>query len=230
MSANAPGLRAHWYGLPNNRWLLVLYLPVLAFLLLVTIVTFPSKIALLDLTRDMAAIAHVHPFTGVVSNVGILLWCATAAICLFSSGLLREQGLRAEARFLLWGGLLTTLLLVDDLFMVHEYIAPVNFHVNEKLVLASDACAAGAYLLSQRRVILADNYHLLATAMVLFMASMLVDFADGAGWWRPAEDGFKLLGIASWFGYHAARARHWLSHPAYGMARHASVVPEDKVR
>jgi hypothetical protein len=211
MSADAPGLRAHWYRPPNHKWLLALYLPVFTLLLSVTIATYPSKIALLDLTRDMAAIAHVHPLVGVVSNVGILLWCATAAICLFSAGLLRQHGLRAEARFLSWGGLLTTVLLLDDLFMIHEYIAPMHFHVNEKVVLAIHACAAGAYLVSQRRLILAANYQLLAAAMLLFFLSMVVDVADVPGWWRPAEDGFKLLGIASWFGYHAGMARHWLS-------------------
>jgi hypothetical protein len=131
---------------------------------------------------------------------------------LFSSSLLRQQGLQAEARFLFWAGLMTTVLLVDDLFMIHEYIAPVHFHVNEKVVLLAHACGAGAYLLSHRRLILSANYHLLAAAMVLFTASMLVDIADGQGWWNLAEDGFKVLGITSWLGYHAGRARHWLAH------------------
>ena len=84
--------------------------------------------------------------------------------------------------------------------------------MNEKLVLVSYACAAGVYLLSHRRLILAANYQLLTAAMVLFTASMVVDFADGSGWWNLAEDGFKVLGIASWLGYHAGRARHWLLH------------------
>ena len=107
--------------------------------------------------------------------------------------------------------------------MIHEYIAPVHFHVNEKVVLASHACAAGAYLLSHRRLILAANYQLLAAAMVLFTASMLVDIADGHGWWNLAEDGFKVLGIASWLGYHAGRARHWLVH-APGTRSQATAV------
>jgi hypothetical protein len=213
MSADAPSVSVRSYGLPDRKGLLVLYLPILALLFLVVIVAFSSPhIALLSLTRDMAAVAHVHPLIGVVSNVGILLWCATAVICLFSCSLLRQQGHHAEARFLLWAGLMTIVLLVDDFFMIHEYIAPVHFHVNEKVVLASYVCAAGAYLLSHRRLILAANYQLLVAAMVLFTASMLVDIADGHGWLNLAEDGFKVLGIVSWLGYHAGRARHWLVH------------------
>jgi hypothetical protein len=213
MSADAPIMSVRSHGLPDRKVLLVLYLPILALLLLVVIADFSlPDVALLSLTRDMAAIARVHPLTGVVSNVGILLWCATAVICLFSCSLLRQQGLHAEARFLLWAGVMTVVLLVDDLFMIHEYIAPVHFHVNEKVVLASYVCAAGAYLLSHLRLILAANYQLLAAAMVLFTAAMLMDIASGNKWWNLAEDGFKVLGITSWLGYHAGRARHWLVH------------------
>jgi hypothetical protein len=208
MGADAPGVRT--YGLPVRKALLGLYLPILALLLLVAIAATSPRIALSSLTRDMAAIAQVHPLIGVVSNVAVLLWCAAAAICLFSASLLRQRGLRAEARFLMWGGLMTVVLLVDDLFMIHEYIAPIHLHVNEKVILAGDAIAAGVYLLIHRRLILSANYQLLAAAMVLFTASMAVDFADGQGWWNLAEDGFKVLGIASWLGYHAGRARHWL--------------------
>ncbi len=209
MSA-APFVSLQRYGLLNRKGLLALYLPIVALLCLVTIAAFTLHTPLSSLTRDMAGIAHVHPFIGVVSNVGILLWCATAVICLFSRNLLRQQGLHEEARFLLWAGLMTTVLLFDDLFMIHEYIAPVHLHVNEKVVLASYACAAGAYLLSHRRLILATNYRLLAAAMVLFTVSMLVDISDVSGWWRLGEDGFKILGIASWLGYHAGMARYWL--------------------
>ena len=210
MSAVAPGTSARSYRLTGGKGLLVLYLPIFALLLMVLLAALSAHIPVSTMTRDMASIAHVHPLIGVVSNVGILLWCATAVICFFGSSLLRQQGLPAEARFLMWAGLMTTVLLVDDLFMIHEYIAPVHFHVSEKLVLASYACATGAYLLVHRRLILADNYLLLAAAMALFTASMMVDIADGGGWWRLVEDGTKILGIASWFGYHASRARQWL--------------------
>jgi len=211
MSAKAPTVRRRLAGLPGLRGLSMLYLPVLALLFVSVIVARALHIPVASLTRDMAALAHVHPLIGVVSNVGILLWCATAAICLFSRNLLRRQGRHVEARFLLWAGVLTIVLLLDDLFMIHEYIAPVHFHVNEKVILACHACGAAAYLLSQRRLILAENYQLLVAAMVLFAASVLVDISDGHGWLSNlAEDGFKILGITSWLGYHAGKARHWL--------------------
>ena len=171
MNAYALNLGVGSYRLPNRRGLLALYLPIFGILFLVAIAARYGHIPVSNLTRDMAAIANVHPLTGVVSNVGILLWCATAAICLFSSSLLRQQGARPEAGFLLWAGLVTTGLLVDDFFMFHEYLAPVHFHLNEKVVLASYGCVTAVYLLRHRRLILGASYWLLAAALVLFAVS-----------------------------------------------------------
>lgn len=228
MSADAPVVSARNYGVPNLKRLLLLFVPILGLLFLVTVAAYFARIPLSSFTRDMAAIAHVHPLIGIVSNVGILLWCATAVICLFSRSLLHHQGLHAEARFLLWAGLITLVLLADDLFMIHEYIAPVHFHLNEKLVLASYACGAGAYLMSHRRLILATDYQLLAAAMAFFTVSMVVDFLDARGWWAVSEDGFKILGIASWLGYHAGMARQWLLLAPHGRAGHP--VPASRAR
>src|SRR6476620_2166014 len=68
MSADAPSVNAPGYGLPNRRTLLVLYLPILALLFLVAIIARFGHIPLSSLTRDLAAIAHVHPLIGFVSN------------------------------------------------------------------------------------------------------------------------------------------------------------------
>lgn len=229
MSANAPNVKARLWELPSLKVLSLLYLPVLALLFITVIAARAVHIPVASLTRDMAALAHVHPLIGVVSNVGILLWCATAAICLFSRNLLRQQGRDVEARFLLWAGVLTIALLLDDLFMIHEYIAPVHFHVHEKVILACHAAAAAAYLWTQRRVILAENFQLLIAAMVLFAASVLVDISDSHGWLSNlAEDGFKILGIVSWLGYHASKAKHWLVEAP--LMRPATPGSEDESR
>ena len=188
----------------------MLYLPNVVLLLLVAIAALRPQIAVSSLTRDMAAIAKVHPLTGVVSNVGIVLWCAAATVCLFSCHLLRQRGVHRAAGFLWWSGLITVGLLVDDFFMFHEYLAPVHLGLDEKVVLASYVCITAVYLLRHRRLILEADYRLLVAALVLFTGSTLVDLADVGGWWNLAEDGCKLLGIASWFGYHAGRAKHWL--------------------
>jgi hypothetical protein len=37
------------------------------------------------MTNDTAAIARIHPIAGILSNLGVLLWCASASICLFAA-------------------------------------------------------------------------------------------------------------------------------------------------
>lgn len=192
------------------KGLLALYLPMVMLVLLVAIASLDPAISVTSLTRDMAAIAKIHPLTGVLSNVGILLWCATAAICLFSSNLLRQQDAHPATVFLSWAGLMSAGLLLDDFFMFHEYLGPIHLGLDEKAIHVFYACVMAAYLLRHRRLILQSNYRLLVAALALFGGSMAVDQAQATGWWHLAEDGCKVLGIASWFGYHAGRARHWL--------------------
>jgi hypothetical protein len=95
--------------------------------------------------------------------------------------------------------------------MFHEYLAPVHLGLDENVVLLGYVCITAVYLLQHRRLILEADYRLLVTALVLFIGSMMIDLADVGGWWNLAEDGCKLLGIASWFGYHAGRAKQWLA-------------------
>ena len=83
------------------RWMLFLYLPAVMGLVLVALASLYLDISVVDLTRDIAVVAGVHPLTGMVSNIGILLWCAAAAICLFSSSVLRHRKRIPESAFLL---------------------------------------------------------------------------------------------------------------------------------
>src|SRR3569832_1833388 len=86
MSANAPAVRGHLAGLPGPKGLSMLYLPVLALLFVCVVAARAENIPVASITRDMAALDHEHPLFGVVSNVGILLCFASAAICLFCRG------------------------------------------------------------------------------------------------------------------------------------------------
>lgn len=51
--------------------------------------------------------------TGVLSNVGVLVWCAAAAICFYTSTILRyEEGTDEMRSFLCWSGLISSVLLL----------------------------------------------------------------------------------------------------------------------
>ena len=154
-------------------------------------------------TMDIATISDHHPLTGILSNLGILLWCSCASVCLFSSLLLYRYKSKKLFFFLLASGFVTTLLLLDDLFLFHEVLGPGYIGVPERGVLASLAIVGCTYLIVFRHYILKTEYSHLSFSLACFAISLFVDETP-----LPInslrfliEDGFKFLGITLWCSY-----------------------------
>lgn len=188
----------------TRQWLAWAYAP--AVLLLVAI-ALGAALRGLDpawFTRDPAAWHEAHPLIGSVSNLGVLLWAAAAAISLFAAAMLRISGGRRERRaLLLHAGLLTLWLTLDDLFMFHERLAPDELGIPQRLVFLGYAAWFAAVLLRFRALLL-QTRGLLLPALAFFAVSAVLDQFAPAAWfeWRYlmlVEDGAKFLGIVSWF-------------------------------
>ena len=183
-------------------------LPGLLVLALIATVSLTRGVPVPTMTRDMAALGHLHPLAGVLSNLGILLWAATAAICLFVA--LSERGRLSTpvAHWLLFAGLLSLWLALDDCFQIHEELSPRYLHVRERYVYLGLALAMAAYLWASRAVILRSRWSLLGLAFVFLGTSALLDTLLGAwaqqigDWEFFYEDGSKWLGIVCWNAYH----------------------------
>jgi len=191
-----------------SLFLLVLYLVPVLVLISVILVHDRTGVSLLKFMRDPADLMGANPFTGFVSNLGVLFWCAAAAVCLFSWPVLRNRFSTAPlAAFVLYAGLLTTVLLLDDLFQLHEAVLPHYFHVPEVVTYACYAVASVAMLVTFRDRILKTDYLVLLMSLVFLGLSMLSDafqprMEQLLGEWRIlSEDGFKFFGIVGWFGY-----------------------------
>jgi len=157
-------------------------------------------------TEDPAGMTDAYPWIGLVSYVGILVWFAGASICFFTAAVLSEIKHDKELiRFLLAGGIMTTLLTLDDLFMLHEYIYPDFLHVPQKVVVCIYAAGMLWYLVSFRVLILKKEPLLFILGLVLFGLSTAVDmFLEVKNHWLwYAEDVCKFLGICSWSAYYA---------------------------
>jgi hypothetical protein len=157
------------------------------------------------------AIAGRHALLGVASNVGILIWSVGATVCLFAATLQwdRRRRLHREFAFFLAAGILTSALLLDDLFMVHEYLAFHYLGLREEVVIAVEACGGLGFLFAFRRRILRSRHRILGLAVVFFAAMIGMDqFLDESWRWQYLfEEGSKLLGIAAWTGYFWLEAR-----------------------
>ena len=188
------------------RLLTVTYVPSTALLVALLIASIYKQIPIGVLTRDPAAVANVHPFTGVLSNLGVLLWCSSAAICLFSGVVLHHTPWTKRCWFLICSALLTLGLLFDDFFLFHEVLAQRYLGLGEKVVYVFLGGVTAAYLLIFRRVILQSEYAVLCLALVFFAISVAIDtlFPRWLGdWIFLVEDGAKFLGLASWCSYYA---------------------------
>jgi hypothetical protein len=191
----------------NYRFLLfaVIYLPVLATFALTALASAYADVPISLFLRDATATLDGHPLTGMQSNLGVLVWAA-AAICVFSSVILWQHQPfdKTLSAFFLWSGVITAVLLLDDLFLFHDDLAYRYLGLDEKVILVGYGLAIMLYGAIFRQTILSSKYSLLLIAGVFFSLSIVIDFFLDK-WESPwrifLEDGFKLLGIASWSGY-----------------------------
>lgn len=107
------------------------------------------------LFRDPLASLGEPFYTGIMSNLGVVIWIGAAAVCGFGYLLLRRHGSdKGTAHFLLASGIISAVLFLDDFLMLHEEVFPLIFGVGEKVVYLVYGMAVLAFLVRFRRLIL----------------------------------------------------------------------------
>lgn len=201
--------------------LVMIYVPVLLLLLCFGIAGKAAGIPMTDFMREPQMVAHLPFYVGMISTLGCFLWAGAAAICFFGWAVLRQYP--DERRFsllLLCIGILTTHLLLDDMFTFHESLYPYYFGWREETTYAIYALAAIAGVIAFRKTIIKTDYLLLFLALGFLVLKLVVEECDEHpqrifGQWAPyfnpenifgpwrimIEDGLKLFGIVSWLAY-----------------------------
>lgn len=193
------------------RLLAISFAPAAALLLALSLAGIAKGTAIGWFTKDPATLLRYHPVAGVLSNVGVVIWCSSAAISLFVAFVLRGTGRGRDAGLLLGAGILTAVLALDDFFLIHDFWAREYLGIPERLTYGILGAWTLAHLLAFRREILASEYAVLATALALFAVSVAIDAALEPWllslgldrWVVLVEDGAKFLGIVAWSVYHA---------------------------
>ncbi len=182
-------------------FLLTFLATIIPFSLLVIAFKLKTKLPADYLTRDPSVIMSAPFYMGFFSNIGILFWCSCASICLFSYALLKKD-IRAKeySSFFLFSGLLTSLLLLDDFFLIHDSIFPDYFHINESIIYASYVALGLIFFLKFKAILKKTEFLILLSSLIFFGLSIIFDkiFTN-----MPIviEDTFKLVGITTWFTY-----------------------------
>lgn len=184
----------------------VLYLLVTILLCSIVLVNLYTGIPLEIFTKDLATVADVNPFVGVVSSVGVLFWCIGASICLFTFSNIVRQGNKINdyTFFLLFFGLTTFILLFDDLFLFHEFVAPIILNISQKLIYLFYGILVLFGIVRFRKIIFQTEWIILCLAFVFFALSITIDLFDSLLVLPSSvffEDSFKLFGIVSWVCY-----------------------------
>ena len=184
-----------------------------------------------EMMRDpimVAGGAQSEFYLGLFSNLGVVLWTAAAAVCLFAASELTDETNSEARQFLLYAGVFTLVLMLDDLFMLHENIA-------DRMIYAVYALGFLYYVVRFFRLILRLDIVLFALAIPLFGNAAMLDLApwrllSGDGIELPQgvatspsekdelrhlarelryllEDGFKFIGICCWAAFHVRAAK-----------------------
>lgn len=156
-----------------------------------------------EFTRDPAAITHSKFYIGFLSYLGIMLWSSATTICLFGAFLLKYgKRNRQFTDFLLFSGILSLILTLDDAFLMHETVMPNYFHIPETGIYLGYFIISIGYLVYFFRRILSTDYLLLVIALLSLGLSIFIDKAFSFSNLETfIEDGFKFLGIVFWLAY-----------------------------
>lgn len=198
----------------KNSLLLILktYLPTVAFLALVFAIGKTNNITFGYFSRDAIQTlwhepnAEVEFYIGFLSNIGIMFWCFTVSILMISSKIASDLGRPSTlCQFLFFSGLLTLFMLVDDLFLLHDVIIPYYLEISEKFFYLFYGSSVLALLYFYRAVILKTDFVLFLLAFAFMASSVITDVLLTLGITISDiylfEDGFKFMGIISWFVY-----------------------------
>ena len=182
-----------------NKLFYVSILPSTILYLAILYISNFYNIKLSLVVRDLAQTCGYPIGVGMISNIGILFWGAAASICFFTTFL---EGINRESsKLLLLGGIFSSMLCIDDLFLLHDrYIGPDFLNLTY--------LAISIFLLVRFRKVLKiiGLFNLLIS--ILFLG--LSVFFDGViqqilnqsyELTQLFEEGFKFIGIACWLNF-----------------------------
>ncbi|MBA3521471.1 MAG: hypothetical protein H0T90_03060 [Gemmatimonadales bacterium] len=163
------------------------------------------------LFQDPITGGRLRPYTGIISNMGVVFWVTTAGICLFASRVLWLIDRGERAQFLGSVGLLTAILGLDDLFVFHELLAPGYLRVSERVVVGVYCILLAGIIVRFRRELLSAADPLLGGALACLAGSLATDLlAPNLGWYHLVEDGLKFIGITLWSTFHIRLAYRYV--------------------
>ena len=183
--------------------LIIIFAAALVVLSCVILLGIEYNVQLNHFTKDPVQIMDEPFYLGLFSNIGILFWCGSVVVCFFARALIPKTDEKKYIRtFLFFSGLVTMMLMMDDLFLLHEEVFPEYFLIPETGVFVIYSNILLLYVLLFRETIIKTDYVILGLGFFLIGASTFIKRIP-----MPIpedtflQDAVKLFGIISWFTY-----------------------------
>lgn len=195
------------------KWPVILYTAGLVLIAALWFISSQFGIPIRVLIADPAQITDTPFYTGFLSNLTVITWAVGAYIALFTVWLLRRLNADAEwIRFFRMAGILTVVLMLDDLFMFHEEIFPnylfmprvTGIEPNEKFIIGIYGIFTLWFLFSSRHTIRKTDWKLLVVACAILGFGILADRGIAKKVFTTSavrafiEDSLKFLGVLGW--------------------------------
>lgn len=152
--------------------------------------------------RDLAQTCDSALGIGLISNLGYLLWIATASIALFTAYGTPTNSQHKLKELLLCGGWFSFILCIDDMFLLHDR------YIGQTFLYVVYAIFAFLIVFRFRDQLIRNGGEIFILAATLLAFSILTDkFQRDIVDILPVkyettqifEEGVKFLGISSWF-------------------------------
>lgn len=206
-----PKLNGNYHSLPS---LSKIYIPILLLIFVIWLLDQTTDISAYELVADPTEVGLIRPYMGFVSQIGILFFCSAVAICFFTACLIDKSNKvkKKWSLFLKLSGYFLLILLLDDLFRVHEHFPVLLFGTEadiaknnrklqdflEMIVFGIYGSLLMIYIVYFRKLIYRTKFSFLVWAFIFLGISLIIDFAFVN---HPdhflIEEAFKLLGIVT---------------------------------
>lgn len=174
-----------------------------------TVAAISDDIRVLDLSRDPATLSRSPAYEGLLTVLGGFAWSATVAVTLLGAWMLHRAGAASsQIRFLGSAAAVTTMLMIDDIFLVHEELGP-SLGLSEEVLFGLYGGLVVAHLLGHRRVLGDAAWPILALSLLVFVSALLrevwFDFPEAV-----LPDTFAFVGTGLWMAFHVHTTVSWL--------------------
>jgi hypothetical protein len=155
-----------------------------------------------EISRDIISVASLHPFTGIFSNTGIIVWgiafSALAWGAVFSIYFIQSK--RIGTMFVAFG-LITGLMYLDDFLLIHEMVVKYYLKLPEETMMVLYALLVVLFSFLWYKELMGKGLLLLAISFGFLGLSAGFDFVEKfitINAIHIVEDGAKFCGIMLW--------------------------------